>query len=127
MKRPGLVLAMRLLGLGWYIAASIVLGVGGGLLVDRLLGTVTRFSLLGVVVGSVVGRPGVSEIEEARGVVSGMLSYFSLSHKIYYGKLFYAYTYLRVSAAFGGIFSACNGHENQPVSAFSGISMTMPS
>lgn len=59
MKRPGLVLAMRLLGLGWYIAASIVLGVGGGLLLDRWLGTVPLFTLLGVLVGSVVGFYGM--------------------------------------------------------------------
>ena len=59
MKRRGLVLAMRLLGLGWYIAASIVLGVGGGLLLDRWLGTVPLFTLLGVLVGSVVGFYGM--------------------------------------------------------------------
>ena len=59
MNRPGLALAMRLLGLGWYIAASIVLGVGGGLLLDRWLGTVPLFTLLGVLAGSVVGFYGM--------------------------------------------------------------------
>ncbi len=59
MNRRGLVLAMRLLGLGWYIAASIVLGVGGGLLLDGWLGTVPLFTLLGVLVGSVVAFYGM--------------------------------------------------------------------
>jgi F0F1-type ATP synthase assembly protein I len=59
MNRRGLVLAMRLLGLGWYIAASIVLGVGSGLLLDGWLGTVPLFTLLGVLVGSVVGFYGM--------------------------------------------------------------------
>ena len=52
-------MAMRLLGLGWYIAASIVLGVGSGLLLDGWLGTVPLFTLLGVLVGSVVGFYGM--------------------------------------------------------------------
>ena len=30
MSRHGLVLAFRLLGLGWYIALSIILGTGAG-------------------------------------------------------------------------------------------------
>lgn len=59
MNRRGLVLAMRLLGLGWYIAASIVLGVGSGLLLDGWLGTVPLFTLLGVLMGSVVGFYGM--------------------------------------------------------------------
>jgi F0F1-type ATP synthase assembly protein I len=59
MNRRGLVLAMRLLGLGWYIAASIVLGVGSGLLLDGWLGTVPLFTLLGVLGGSVVGFYGM--------------------------------------------------------------------
>lgn len=59
MSRRGLVFAMRLLGLGWYIAASIVLGIGGGLLLDGWLGTVPLFTLLGVLVGSVVAFYGM--------------------------------------------------------------------
>ncbi len=59
MSRRGLVLAMRLLGLGWYIAASIVLGIGGGLLLDGWLGTVPLFTLLGVLLGSVVAFYGM--------------------------------------------------------------------
>ncbi len=52
-------LALRLLGLGWYIAMSIVLGTGGGLWLDRRLETLPLFTLVGIVVGSVVAFYGV--------------------------------------------------------------------
>ena len=47
------VLALRLTGLGWYIAACIVLGILGGLGLDKLVGTIPLFTLLGTVLGSV--------------------------------------------------------------------------
>ena len=50
----GWVIAMRLAGLGWYVAACIVLGVLGGLGLDRLTGTTPLFTLLGTVLGSVL-------------------------------------------------------------------------
>ena len=48
------VLALRLTGLGWYIALCIVMGVAGGLGLDKLAGTIPLFTLLGTVLGSVV-------------------------------------------------------------------------
>jgi F0F1-type ATP synthase assembly protein I len=48
------VIALRLAGLGWYVAACIVLGVLGGLGLDRLAGTTPLFTLLGTVLGSVL-------------------------------------------------------------------------
>ena len=42
-----MLLALRLTGLGWYIAICIVIGVVGGLGLDKLLGTVPLFTLLG--------------------------------------------------------------------------------
>ena len=48
------VLAVRLTGLGWYVALCIVFGVVGGLALDGLLGTKPLFMLLGIVLGSVV-------------------------------------------------------------------------
>ena len=48
------VLALPLTGLGWYVALCIVIGVWGGLKLDKLLGTVPLFMLLGTVLGSVV-------------------------------------------------------------------------
>ena len=59
MNRSGLGLAFRLLGLGWYIAGSIILGTGSGLWLDRRLGTLPLFTLLGVVTGGVVALYGV--------------------------------------------------------------------
>ena len=47
-------IVLRLTGLGWFVAVSIILGVVGGLGLDRLLGTTPLFILLGTVSGSVV-------------------------------------------------------------------------
>ena len=48
------VLALRLAGLGWYVALSIVFGVVGGLGLDKLAGTIPLFTLLGTLLGSEV-------------------------------------------------------------------------
>jgi len=53
------VLALRLTGMGWYIALCIVIGVAGGLGLDKLAGTIPLFTLLGTVLGSVVAFWGV--------------------------------------------------------------------
>ena len=45
------VLALRLAGLGWYVALSIVFGVVGGLGLDELAGTIPLFTLLGTSTG----------------------------------------------------------------------------
>ena len=47
-------LALRLTGLGWYVAICIVVGVVGGLGLDKITGTIPLFTLLGTVFGSVV-------------------------------------------------------------------------
>ncbi len=39
---------MRLMGLGWYVALSIIGGIGGGVLVDSWLGTEPIFTLVGL-------------------------------------------------------------------------------
>ena len=39
---------MRLVGLGWYVALSIIGGIGGGVLVDGWLGTEPIFTLVGL-------------------------------------------------------------------------------
>jgi len=51
--------ALRLTGLGWYVAFCIVIGVVGGIWVDRFAGTRLLFTLLGTVLGSVVAFWGV--------------------------------------------------------------------
>ena len=48
------VLAVRLTGLGWYVALCIVFGIVGGLALDVLLETKPLFMLLGILLGSVV-------------------------------------------------------------------------
>ena len=45
-------LALRLIGLGWYVAACIVVGVVGGVLIDQWLGTKLLFTLLGLALGT---------------------------------------------------------------------------
>ena len=53
------VVALRLTGLGWYIAACIVIGVLGGLGLDKLVGLTPLFTLLGTVLGSIAAFWGV--------------------------------------------------------------------
>ena len=50
--------AVGLLGIGWYFAACIVGGIGGGLLLDEWLDTKPLFSLLGVFLGLAVASVG---------------------------------------------------------------------
>ena len=52
-------LALRLTGVGWYVAACIIVGLGGGILLDRWLQTQVLFTLLGVVLGSIAAFYGV--------------------------------------------------------------------
>jgi len=44
-------LALRLTGLGWYVSACIVVGVVGGVALDKLLNVAPLFTLLGVLLG----------------------------------------------------------------------------
>lgn len=53
------VVALRLTGLGWYIAICVVGGVLGGLGLDRLLNTLPIFTLVGTILGSIVAFWGV--------------------------------------------------------------------
>ena len=56
------VLALRLTGLGWYVAACIVLGILGGLGLDKLVGTLPLFTLLGTVLGTVAAFWGLYKL-----------------------------------------------------------------
>jgi len=53
------VVALRLTGLGWYVVVCILLGVLGGLWLDRRLGVLPLFTLLGVLMGSAVAFWGI--------------------------------------------------------------------
>ena len=51
--------ALRLTGLGWYIAACVVIGIMAGIGLDKLLGTQVLFTLIGIVLGSIAAFWGV--------------------------------------------------------------------
>jgi F0F1-type ATP synthase assembly protein I len=42
---------VRLIGIGWYVAFCIVLGVGGGVLLDRLLDSAPALTMVGLALG----------------------------------------------------------------------------
>ena len=67
-----MVLALRLTGLGWYVAICIVVGVVGGLGLDKLVGTLPLFTLLGTVLGSIVAFWGLYKMIQP--VLSGTKS-----------------------------------------------------
>ena len=46
--------ALRLTGLGWYVATCIIIGVVGGIGLDKLFGTKIIFFLLGTLLGVVI-------------------------------------------------------------------------
>ena len=50
---------MRLVGVGWYIGACIVLGVFGGLWLDNKLNTRPIMVILGLILGVIVAFYGV--------------------------------------------------------------------
>lgn len=56
---PWLIIALRLTGLGWYIAACIVLGIIAGLWLGRITGQTALLVLLGTVLGSAIAFYGV--------------------------------------------------------------------
>jgi len=56
---PWVITALRLTGLGWFVAVCIVLGIVGGLWLGNLTGQVALLVLLGTVLGSVVAFYGV--------------------------------------------------------------------
>jgi ATP synthase protein I len=51
--------ALRFIGVGWFIAISILLGVLGGLWLDAKLGTAPIMVILGLILGLVVAFYGV--------------------------------------------------------------------
>ncbi len=53
------VAVLRLVGVGWYIAASILLGVFGGLWLDNRLNTKPVLLIIGLILGVIVAFYGV--------------------------------------------------------------------
>ena len=56
---PWVVTALRLTGLGWFVAVCIVVGILGGLWLGKVTGQVALLVLVGTVLGSVVAFYGV--------------------------------------------------------------------
>ena len=56
---PWVITALRLTGLGWFIAVCIVLGILGGLWLGSVTGQVALMVLSGTILGSVVAFYGV--------------------------------------------------------------------
>ncbi len=59
---PGVMIALRLVGLGWYIATCILIGVVVGVWVDGILGTTPLFILIGLALGLLSSFYGVYRI-----------------------------------------------------------------
>ncbi|MQG76123.1 MAG: AtpZ/AtpI family protein [SAR202 cluster bacterium] len=59
---PTWALALRLVGVGWFLAASVIIGIVGGLYLDEWLGTTLIFTLLGVLLGITVAFYGLYQM-----------------------------------------------------------------
>ncbi len=55
-------LALRVLGIGWFLAISILLGVLGGLWLDNKLGTKPVFLIIGIFLGLAVAGYGAYQM-----------------------------------------------------------------
>ena len=53
---------MRLIGVGWFIGVSILVGVLGGLWLDDRFGTRPLFVIIGLVLGLIVAGYGVYQM-----------------------------------------------------------------
>ena len=51
--------ALRLTGLGWYVAFCVVLGIVAGIWLDQALGTRVVFTIVGILLGSTAAFWGV--------------------------------------------------------------------
>jgi len=59
---PSWAIALRLVGVGWFLAASVIIGIVAGLFLDEWLGTKVIFTLLGVLVGITVAFYGLYQM-----------------------------------------------------------------
>lgn len=59
MNKGTLVIALQLIGMGWYVAVCIIGGLLGGVWLDRKLDVLPVFTLAGVVLGTVMAFYGI--------------------------------------------------------------------
>jgi len=56
---PTWAIALRLIGVGWFLATSVIVGIVAGVLLDKWLDTKIFFTLSGVLVGTIVAFYGL--------------------------------------------------------------------
>ena len=56
---PKWAIAIRLTSLGWYVAFCIVGGIIGGIALDKFIGTVFVFTIIGVISGTILAFWGI--------------------------------------------------------------------
>lgn len=59
LNKGTLAVVLQLVGVGWYVGICIIGGLFGGLWVDRRLGVMPAFTLVGIVLGTVMGFYGI--------------------------------------------------------------------
>ncbi|MDP6102856.1 MAG: AtpZ/AtpI family protein [Dehalococcoidia bacterium] len=59
LNKGTLVIALQLIGMGWYVAVCIIGGLLGGVWLDRKLDVLPVFTLAGVVLGTVMAFYGI--------------------------------------------------------------------
>ena len=59
MRGHRLKVVFQLVGIGWYVGLCIVLGIGSGLWIDRSVGTLPLFAILGLLLGLLVAFYGM--------------------------------------------------------------------
>jgi hypothetical protein len=59
LNKGTLVIALQLVGMGWYVAVCIIGGLLGGVWLDRKLDMLPVFTLAGVVLGTVMAFYGI--------------------------------------------------------------------
>ena len=59
MNKGTLSIVLQLLGVGWYVAICIIGGLFGGLWLDRRLDVLPVFTLVGIVLGTVMAFYGI--------------------------------------------------------------------
>ena len=65
--------AVRLMGIGWYLAVCIVVGVVGGFYLDKAIDTRPIFTMIGLVLGFIFAFwGGYKQLVDTLGSLSGM-------------------------------------------------------
>ena len=62
MNKRALAIVLQLVGVGWYVAICIIGGLFGGLWLDRKLDVLPVFTLVGVVLGTVMAFYGIYKL-----------------------------------------------------------------